>query len=57
VVEPTGSETQVVVRLAGGPVICAFRERISARPGERIGIAPDPAVAHLFDEGSGMRLN
>jgi multiple sugar transport system ATP-binding protein len=57
VVEPTGSETQVIARLAGDRIICAFRERISARPGEAIRIAPDPALVHLFDEGTGARLN
>jgi len=57
VVEPTGSETQVIARLGGNPIICAFRERISARPGEAIRIAPDPSVVHLFDEASGARLN
>jgi multiple sugar transport system ATP-binding protein len=57
VVEPTGSETQVVVRLGGAKVTCAFRERISARPGERIGIVPDRDLVHLFDGGTGMRLN
>jgi multiple sugar transport system ATP-binding protein len=57
VVEPTGSETQVIARLAGDRIICAFRERISARPGEAIRIAPDPTVVHLFDEASGARLN
>jgi multiple sugar transport system ATP-binding protein len=57
VVEPTGSETQVIARLAGDRIICAFRERISARPGEAIRIAADPTVVHLFDEATGARLN
>ena len=29
VVEPTGSETQVMAEFAGTPIICAFRERVS----------------------------
>jgi multiple sugar transport system ATP-binding protein len=57
VVEPTGSETQVMAHLGGTPVICAFRERVSARPGEMIRIAPEPALAHLFDRQTGHRLN
>jgi multiple sugar transport system ATP-binding protein len=57
VVEPTGSETQVMVEFAGTSVICAFRERLSARPGETIRVAADPALVHLFDAGSGQRLN
>jgi multiple sugar transport system ATP-binding protein len=57
VVEPTGSETQVMAEVAGSPIVCAFRERVTARPGEVIHVAPDPALVHLFDEGTGMRLN
>ena len=57
VVEPTGSETQVMAHLGGHPISCAFRERISAKPGEAILIAPDPSVVHLFDEATGSRLN
>jgi multiple sugar transport system ATP-binding protein len=63
VVEPTGSETQVIVSLGDADVpgdakmVCAFRERVSARPGETLAIAPDTAVTHLFDEASGGRLN
>jgi len=55
VVEPTGSETQVVAEFAGASIICAFRERISAKPGETICIAPDPALVHLFDATTGQR--
>jgi multiple sugar transport system ATP-binding protein len=56
-VEPTGSETQVIMKLGGGTVMGAFRERISTRPGEDLHIAPDAALVHLFDEASGARLN
>jgi multiple sugar transport system ATP-binding protein len=56
VTEPTGSETQVVVRCGGQDIVCVFRERISAQPGESIGIAPDTSVTHLFDAATGKRL-
>jgi multiple sugar transport system ATP-binding protein len=55
VVEPTGSETQVVAQIGDASVLCAFRERVSARPGETIRIAPDPMLAHLFDAETGRR--
>jgi multiple sugar transport system ATP-binding protein len=55
VVEPTGSETQVVAEFAGASVICAFRERITAKPGETIRITPDPGLVHLFDAATGQR--
>jgi multiple sugar transport system ATP-binding protein len=57
VIEPTGSETHVIARVGATPIVCAFRERISARPGETIGIAADAALAHLFEQDSGRRLN
>src|SRR5215217_5537212 len=56
VVEPTGSETQVVARSDGQEMIAIFRERVMAKPGETIRVAPDPALVHLFDEASGRRL-
>ena len=56
VIEPTGSETQVMAELGGTPIVCAFRERVSARPGESIRIVPDPALVHLFDAETGQRF-
>lgn len=67
VVEPTGSETMVLVRPPGGgtqaianevarDIACVFRDRIGAGPGERIGITADPALVHLFDAENGRRL-
>ena len=56
VVEPTGSETQVVAECSGQEVVCVFRERIEALPGETIHVTPDAALAHLFDESDGRRL-
>ncbi|HET6236742.1 MAG TPA: sn-glycerol-3-phosphate ABC transporter ATP-binding protein UgpC [Acetobacteraceae bacterium] len=56
VIEPTGSETQVMADFAGTPIICAFRERVTAKPGETIRIIADPALVHLFDAGSGQRM-
>jgi multiple sugar transport system ATP-binding protein len=57
VVEPTGSETQVLLRVGSQSVIAAFRDRITARPGELLPISPDPALVHLFDRQSGQRIN
>ena len=57
VVEPTGSETQVVVRLNGEELICVFRERITAKPGETIKISPTTNLVHLFDAETGKRID
>ncbi len=56
VVEPTGSETQVVARLGGQDVIVVLRQRIAMRPGETIRLKPDTRFVHLFDETSGRRI-
>ncbi|HEX2885919.1 sn-glycerol-3-phosphate ABC transporter ATP-binding protein UgpC [Vineibacter terrae] len=56
VVEPTGSETQVIMRVGDASVVGAFRERISAQPGETLPVRPDTSLVHLFDPESGRRL-
>jgi multiple sugar transport system ATP-binding protein len=55
-VEPTGSETQVLLRIAQTSLLCAFRERVIARPGDTIRVKPDLSLIHLFDP-SGHRLS
>ena len=56
VIEPTGYETHLTVRLGGSEVSCVFRERVNARPGEAIRVAIDAAHVHLFDAEGGRRL-
>ncbi|MFB9262725.1 ABC transporter ATP-binding protein [Bradyrhizobium erythrophlei] len=56
VVEPTGSETHVMATLGSTPVVCVFRERIRAKPGDTIRIAPVPEFAHLFDADTGRSI-
>ncbi|WP_374446487.1 ABC transporter ATP-binding protein [Stella sp.] len=55
-VEPTGSETQVALRVGEQSLIGAFRERVTARPGEVLPISPDPDLVHLFDRKTGRRI-
>jgi multiple sugar transport system ATP-binding protein len=55
VIEPTGSETQVAMRIADTPLVGAFRERITGRPGETIRVKPDLSLVHLFGS-DGRRL-
>jgi multiple sugar transport system ATP-binding protein len=56
VVEPTGSELQVVAKLGGEDIIAVFRERHQFKPGDKIRLKPDPRLIHLFDETTGKRL-
>ncbi len=55
-VEPTGSETHIVARFANQEIVGAFRERITASPGEEIRISPEGDAIHLFDGETGKRI-
>jgi len=57
VIEPTGSELQVVARLGDEDIIAVFRERHNFKPGDRVRLKPDPRLVHLFDEATGQRLS
>lgn len=57
VVEPTGSELQIVAKLGGEDIIAVFRERHQFKPGDKIRLKPDPKVVHVFDEATGNRLS
>ncbi len=57
VIEPTGSELQVVAKLGGEEIIAVFRERHQFKPGDKIRLKPDPRLVHLFDETTGKRLS
>ena len=56
VLEPTGSETQVIGRLGSQSINGIFRERISALPGSKLKVMPDLSVVHLFNK-DGKRVN
>jgi multiple sugar transport system ATP-binding protein len=57
VVEPTGSETHVVLRSGAREVVAMFRDRVAFRPGDALTFAPDAGKVHLFDRASGVRLS
>jgi multiple sugar transport system ATP-binding protein len=57
VVEPTGSETQLVATLGGQDVLAVFRERHQFKPGDRVRLKPSAGFVHLFDKTSGKRFN
>jgi multiple sugar transport system ATP-binding protein len=56
VIEPMGSETQIVAKLGGQQVVAIFRERLTAAPGSTIRVTPDLDMVHLFD-GDGRLCN
>jgi len=57
VVEPTGSELQVVAKLGRQDIIAVFRERHQFKPGDKIRLKANPKLTHLFDAESGQRLD
>jgi multiple sugar transport system ATP-binding protein len=57
VVEPTGSETQLVAKIGGQEVLAVFRERHAFQPGDRVRLKPEPQLVHLFDQATGKRLS
>jgi multiple sugar transport system ATP-binding protein len=57
VVEPTGSEVQIIARAANGDeVVAVFRERRMFEPGEKIRLSPVSGTVHLFDRSTGVRI-
>jgi multiple sugar transport system ATP-binding protein len=55
VVEPTGADTHVLVRVGATELVAVFRERHALRPGDPIHLAADVAKTHLFDAATGAR--
>ncbi len=56
VVEPTGAEILVFARLAGQEIAVVFKERHRFQPGDKINLTPHTGTVHLFDKGSGQRI-
>lgn len=55
-VEPTGSETHVVLDVGDCQATAVVRERVSVRVGDVAGISPRPERIHFFDRDTGRRL-
>jgi multiple sugar transport system ATP-binding protein len=57
IVEPTGSETNIVAMIGKNSVVCTFRKRINCRPGDTIPLYPDVHSVHIFDIESEKRIS
>ncbi|SCY68070.1 ABC transporter ATP-binding protein [Microvirga guangxiensis] len=55
VIEPTGSDTTLIVKAEGGNLTVVLRERCALKPGEAVALKPVPRQAHLFD-AQGKRI-
>ncbi len=56
VIEPMGSETQVLMTLGTDQLIVVLRERLNLLPGTRVSIQPDLSQINLFDAATGQRI-
>ena len=56
VLEPTGSETQIFAKLGTDSIDAVVKDRLDVRPGEEIALRIDTRRAHVFDAGTGARL-
>jgi multiple sugar transport system ATP-binding protein len=56
-VEPTGSDTHLVLDADGLTLICSSRSRPDVSPGSEVALAVDPSRVHLFDGATGARLS
>ena len=56
VVEPTGSETQIVARIGQQDLIAVIRDRRPVKSGDKVKLRPIPTAAHVFDKETGKRL-
>lgn len=57
VVEPTGSETHVVIDSVGEKLVALIRRRLPIVAGDRLSVVFEEGQGHLFDVESGRRLN
>ncbi len=57
VVEPTGAETELVLAVGDVTFTVVIHGRTAAKPDDIVGLQIDTAKVHLFDEGSGKRLD
>src|SRR4029077_14853652 len=56
VVEPTGAETELLVRSGASEITVVTHGRVSINPGDQIALGVAPGAVHLFDQKSGSRI-
>jgi multiple sugar transport system ATP-binding protein len=56
VVEPTGAETELLVRIGSSEFVVVVHGRTQAEPGDKIPLSIDTGAVHLFDPTSGTTL-
>jgi multiple sugar transport system ATP-binding protein len=57
VVEPTGAQTELVMRKGNNEITATFGDRLNVKPGEMIHLELNQNRLHLFDQATGARLS
>ena len=57
VVEPTGSETHLVIRSGGRDYVAVLRDRQAHAPGQTVALSAQKDKIHLFERDTGQRIN
>ena len=56
VIEPTGAETHLLLRMGDLPLVLVARDRLAISPGENVNISPDLSRVMIFDIETGAPL-
>jgi multiple sugar transport system ATP-binding protein len=57
VIEPTGAETELLVRAGQEQLVVVIHGRTAAVPGETIALSVDTSAVHLFDPATGATMH
>jgi multiple sugar transport system ATP-binding protein len=57
VIEPTGSETHLLLRGNNQDLTSVLRERLDFVPGQKVVLTAEPNKIHIFDQETKQRLN
>jgi multiple sugar transport system ATP-binding protein len=57
VIEPTGADTQVFVRVGEQLLTVVLHDRVSLKPGDTVGLKVELSKVHVFDTDAGQRIN
>ena len=57
VIEPTGSETHLLLRGNNQDLTSVLRERVDFAPGQEVILSAEPNKIHIFDHKTKQRLN
>ncbi len=57
VIEPTGAETEIIVKVGETSFTVVLHGRTDAGPGQAVGLQIDVDMVHLFDRAGGKRLD